>query len=65
VEVSQRGREARSDSAFYDDRNETLRLTGNVHLKRESEWLSCREVFISVKNETFEARGVAESRFNL
>jgi lipopolysaccharide export system protein LptA len=65
VEVSQRGRKARSDSAFYDDRNETLRLTGNVHLKRESEWLSCREVFISVKNETFEARGVAESRFNL
>lgn len=65
VEVTQQGREARSDSAFYDDKLETLALSGNVHLKRGEEWLSCQQVVISVKNETFEARGVREARFNL
>ncbi|MFA5114151.1 MAG: hypothetical protein WC529_07655 [Candidatus Margulisiibacteriota bacterium] len=65
VEVTQQGREARSDSAFYDDKLETLALSGNVYLKRGEEWLSCRQVIISVKNETFEARGVQEAKFNL
>jgi lipopolysaccharide export system protein LptA len=65
VEVTQQGREARSDSAFYDDKEETLSLSGNVFLKRGEEWLRCQQVLISVKDETFEARGVEEGKFNL
>ncbi|MCU0641545.1 MAG: hypothetical protein MUC35_05600 [Candidatus Margulisbacteria bacterium] len=65
VEATQKERQARSDSAFYDDRNETVTLQGNVTLKRGTEWLRCRQVTISVKKETFEARGVADSSFNL
>jgi lipopolysaccharide export system protein LptA len=65
VEVTQKGREARSDSAYYNDRNELLVLTGNVFLKKGKDWIACRQVTISVRRETLEAAGVKEARFKL
>lgn len=65
VEVSQKGREAKSASAYYDDKREILKLSGSVSMKKEADWITCREVIISVKKETFEASGVAEARFRL
>ncbi len=68
VEVTQRGREARSDSAVYDDKKEIITLIGNVYLKKAGpagkvDWVRCREVSISVPKETFEAVGAVEAEF--
>jgi lipopolysaccharide export system protein LptA len=65
VEVTQKGREARSETAVYDDKNETLTLTGNVHMKKAKEWISAGKVIVSVRDETFEALGSAEAQFKL
>jgi len=65
VEVTQKGQEACSDQAFYNDKDETITLSGNVYLKKGEEWISCREVVVSVRDETFEAVGVTESRFKI
>jgi len=65
VHVSQKGREARSERAVYDDQNEALELTGNVHMKKEAEWVSARKVVVSVKDETFEAFGEVEAQLKL
>ncbi len=65
VEAFQKGREARSETAVYDDKNEVLTLTGNVRMKKGDQWIRCQKVIISVKKETFEALGVAEARFKL
>lgn len=65
VEVTQKGREARADSAFYDDKRELLTLSGNVFMKKGKDWISCQKIIISVRKETFEAFGVAEARFKL
>ncbi|MDD4179035.1 MAG: hypothetical protein PHH14_03190 [Candidatus Margulisbacteria bacterium] len=65
VEVTQKGRVARSARAVYNDRDESITLTGNVYLKKGEEWISCREVIVSVKDETFEAIGVTEARFKI
>jgi len=68
VEVTQRGREAKADTAIYDDKKETLKLSGNVFMKRQEskgkqDWVKCREVSISVPKETFEAIGAVEAEF--
>jgi lipopolysaccharide export system protein LptA len=65
VAVTQKGREARSDNALYDDKKELLTLSGNVHLKRGDEWIACRSVIVSVGKESFEALGVTEAKFKL
>lgn len=65
VEVTQKGRTARSDSAYYNDKSELLALTGNVYLKKGEDWIACRQVTISVRRETLEAAGVKEARFKL
>lgn len=65
VEVTQKGREAKSDTAVYDEKNETLALSGNVFMKKGEDWISCQKVIISVRKETFEALGVAAARFKL
>ena len=65
VEVTQKGREARSETAVYDDKNETLTLTGNVQMKKAKEWISAGKVIVSVRDETFEALGSAEAQFKL
>jgi len=65
VEVTQLGREARADSAVYNDKQELLTLTGNVYMKKGEEWLNCRQVIVSVRKETFEAQKVTEAKFKL
>lgn len=65
VVVTQKGKEAKADAAAYDDKRETLRLSGNVFLKKGADWLSCRQVIISIGRETFEALGVKEAQFKL
>jgi lipopolysaccharide export system protein LptA len=65
VIVSQRQREAKADRAVYNDKDETLLLSGNVFLKKGKDWISCRKVIVSVKNETFEAIGSVEAEFKL
>lgn len=65
VHVTQKGREARSERAVYDDQNEALELTGNVHMKKEAEWVSAKKVVVSVKDETFEAFGEVEAQLKL
>lgn len=62
VKAEQKGEEAISDRAIYKDTEETLQLTGNVFLKRKSEWLKCREVRLDIRHQSFEALGVEESR---
>jgi len=70
VEVTQKGREARSDLAIYDDKTEILTLSGNVFMKRKElsgkeDWVKCRQVLISIPKETFEAVGAVEAEFKL
>lgn len=63
VFVSQKGREAKADEAVYDEKNETLTLSGNVSLKKEEDWVSSRKVIVSIRDETFEAIGAVEAKF--
>lgn len=62
VEVFQKEKEAKSDQANYDEKEEILSLTGNVFLKKGNEWIRCKQVIISIKDETFEALGVTDSK---
>ncbi|MDD5382271.1 MAG: LptA/OstA family protein [Candidatus Margulisbacteria bacterium] len=65
VHVYQKGREAKSDSAIYNDKDETLALSGNVFMKKGKEWVSAKQVVVSVKDETFTAAGSVEAEFGL
>ena len=65
VEATQKGREARSDSARYDDRREILTLAGNVFMRKGEDWIACRQVVISIRHETFEASGVKAAKFKI
>jgi len=65
VEVTQKSREARSDTAVYDEKRDILTLSGNVYMKEKERWISCKKIIISVKKETFEASGVSGARFKL
>jgi len=65
VHVTQKGREARSDRAVYDDAKEILTLTGNVSMKKEEEWVSAQRVVVSVRGESVEAVGGVEAEFKL
>lgn len=65
VFVSQKQREAKADRAVYNDKDETLSLFGNVFMKKGKDWISCKQVIVSVKNETFEAVGSVEAEFKL
>ncbi|MBU1026445.1 MAG: LPS export ABC transporter periplasmic protein LptC [Candidatus Margulisbacteria bacterium] len=72
VEVTQKNREARADWAVYNEREESILLTGNVFMKKinatpeaEEEWVKAKQVAISVKDETFEASGSVDAVFKL
>lgn len=65
VEVTQKGHEARSDLAIYDDQNEILTLSRNAYLKRGEDWIKCQMIVISIPKETFEAVGSVEAKFKL
>jgi len=67
VFVYQKGKESKADKAIYDDKTETITLSGNVFMKdkEEEEWVSAQKVIISVKNETFDAVGSVEAQLVL
>ncbi len=65
VLVSLKGREAKADFAEYNEKKETLTLSGNVFMKKGTTWVKAKEVIVSVKHETFEAIGAVEAEFNL
>jgi lipopolysaccharide export system protein LptA len=65
VFVSQKGREAKAEQAVYDDKKESLALTGKVYMKKGEEWVNARKVIVSVKDETFEAEGAVEAELKL
>ncbi|KPJ65618.1 hypothetical protein AMJ44_09795 [candidate division WOR-1 bacterium DG_54_3] len=65
VYVTQKGREAKSELALYNEEEEILTLTGNVFMKKEKEWVSAEKVMVSVRDETFEAIGAVEAEFKL
>ncbi len=65
VHVTQKGREARSERAVYDDAKEVLTLTGNVSMKKGEEWVSAQRVVVSVKDESVEAVGRVEAELKL
>ncbi|MEE8638145.1 MAG: LptA/OstA family protein [Candidatus Margulisiibacteriota bacterium] len=65
VFVTQKGREAKSEQALYDEKKETLTLFGKVYMKKGKDWVSAKKVVVSVKDETFEAFGAVEAEFKL
>ncbi len=66
VHVTQKGKEAKSDQAVYNDKDETMLLSGDVYMRKgKQEWVRAKQVRISVKDETFEAVGSVEAEFNL
>jgi len=65
VVVYQQKREARADQAVYDEKKETLVLTGNVSLKKVKDWVNAQQVIVSIKNKTFEASGEVKAEFKL
>jgi len=65
VLVVQNEKEAKADMAIYDDKEETMVLTGNVYLKKKDDWVKAEKVLVSVRNETFEAVGSVEAEFKI
>ncbi|MBU0630562.1 MAG: hypothetical protein KKC80_06575 [Candidatus Margulisbacteria bacterium] len=65
VVVTQKGKEARAESAYYDDQRELLTMRGSVQMKKGEDWLNCRKVTIYVSREVFEAEGLVEAKFKL
>ncbi len=65
VTVTQKGQQAKSDAALYNEESETISLSGRVHLKRGDEWLKTKKVVVHLKAERFEAEGDVETLFKL
>ena len=51
VHVVQKEKEARADQAVYDDKEETMVLTGNVYLKKKADWVKAEKVLVSVHED--------------
>ncbi|MBI5400189.1 hypothetical protein HZB07_06255 [Candidatus Saganbacteria bacterium] len=65
VHVYQLGREAKADQSVFDEKKETLILTGRVLLKKGKDWVSAQQVIVSIKNKTFEASGEVKAEFKI
>jgi lipopolysaccharide export system protein LptA len=63
VEVKQKDKTAKADSASYDEENEIITMYGNVFIQRGDEWIKTDKIIISIKDQTFEAIGGVESLF--
>jgi lipopolysaccharide assembly outer membrane protein LptD (OstA) len=65
VVITQKNKEARSDFASYDEKNDQIIMTGNVEIKKENGWVKCKKVFVSIKDESLTAQGEVRSEFML
>lgn len=65
VIVLQNSREAKSDVAVYSDDEDMITLTNNVYIKTDKNWVKCKEVLVSIDNETFDAIGSVEAELKL
>lgn len=65
VLVTQKDKTAKADYAKYLDSEDKIILTGNVFMKRESDWIKTEKIIISIEDETFEAFGKVETEFKL
>jgi lipopolysaccharide assembly outer membrane protein LptD (OstA) len=65
VQVRQKGKEAKSDRAAFDDKSDLLVLTGHVYLKQGDRWIQCRQINASVSSESFQAIGSVEAEFKI
>ena len=63
--ITQQGREAKADYAEYNEKEENITLSGNVYLKKKTDWVKAKKVVVSVIDETFEAFGEVEAEFKL
>ena len=65
VQVFQKGKEAKANEAVYSEKYETIDLSGKVYLKKTKQWIRCRRIIVSVKDETFDAYGSVEAEFKI
>ncbi|MFA6170678.1 MAG: LptA/OstA family protein [Candidatus Margulisiibacteriota bacterium] len=65
VVVTQKGKEAKAESAYYDDKREILTMKGSVQMKKGTDWLSCKKITVYISREVFEAEGMVEAKFEL
>ncbi len=65
VHVTQSSKEARSDKATYAEDDQNIVLTGNVFMKRGSDWVKADKVVVSVDKDIFEAIGQVETEFKV
>ncbi len=66
VRVSQKGKLAYGDRAYYLEKEQEIRLFGNVRFQQDDgTWLSAEQAAVSLKDNTFRALGEVESRIFL
>ncbi|MBU0579786.1 MAG: hypothetical protein KKA19_01300 [Candidatus Margulisbacteria bacterium] len=62
VVVRQEGKLAYADKAYYLEKDENIRLKGQVRFQQnDGTWLQAEEALVSLKNNTFEAVGEVET----
>lgn len=61
VVLLQKKNRAKSDRAFFDEKKETVTMTGNVYIEKEGQWLKTQKVIASLSKEEFEAVGGVET----
>jgi hypothetical protein len=66
VKVTQQSKLAYADRAYYIDKEDIIRLYGNVRFQTDDgTWLSADEAVVSLKDNTFRAVGEVESKIML
>ena len=65
VIITQSNKQARSDTASYNEKKDELTMTGNVWIKKENGWVKCQRVVVDIKNEAFTAVGEVKTEFIL
>jgi len=65
VIITQKDRIGKADKASYSEKSEMITLSDNVYLKKENQWIRCKTINVSVKDETFDAVGSVEAEFRM
>lgn len=63
VIITQKGKEAHSDFASYDEKKDQIVMTGNVEIKKENGFVKCQKVIVLIRDESFTAIGEVKSEF--